>query len=71
MCVYKYGFGDGWEHFIVIERRFKGVKKFAVPGCTVGVRQKPPEDAGSISGYMDFICTINDKKNTERKKMLE
>lgn len=71
ICMYEYDFGDGWEHLILIEKRLKDTKKTAVPVCTAGARQRPPEDVGSISGYLDFIRTIGDKKNPERKEMLE
>ncbi len=69
-CVYKYDFGDSWDHEIIIEKRLKDTKKNSIPECLGGARQRPPEDVGGTEGYENFLNIIRDNKNPERYEML-
>ncbi|CAA7602603.1 Protein MM3350-like domain protein [Acididesulfobacillus acetoxydans] len=69
-CVYEYDFGDSWEHEILIEKRLKESRKYAVPACLDGARQRPPEDVGGAAGYERFLTTIRDSHNPEREELL-
>jgi len=68
---YEYDFGDGWIHKIVVEKQMKDTKRNSVPECLGGARFRPPEDVGGISGYGNFIESINNKKHPERKENLD
>jgi len=69
-CTYEYDLGDSWNHEIVVEKRLKDTKNNSIPVCLGGARHRPPEDAGGIGGYENFLNIINDKNNTEREDML-
>lgn len=69
-CVYEYDFGDSWQHDIIIEKRLKESKKYAVPICIDGARERPPEDVGGTGGYERFIESIMDKSDPEREELL-
>jgi len=69
-CEYEYDFGDSWFHEIIIEKRLKDNNKNKIPECLGGARARPPEDVGGIGGYEDFIHTIGDRDNPQRKEML-
>ncbi len=69
-CVYKYDFGDSWEHEIVVEKRLKENRKYSTPVCLAGARHRPPEDVGGVGGYANFLETIRDVKHPEREDNL-
>lgn len=70
-CLYEYDFGDSWGHDIVIEKRLKENRKYAVPVCLAGARHRPPEDVGGVGGYESFMEKISDKDDPEREENLE
>ncbi len=35
------------------------------PVCVAGARHRPPEDAGGVSGYEDFLSIISDPEHPE------
>ena len=41
------------------------------PICIKGKRTCPPEDCGGVSGYDDFLETIQDPNHPEHDEMLE
>ena len=68
---YKYDFGDSWEHEVLFEGCPDPDKGRKYPVCLEGKRACPPEDVGGVSGYAEFLKTINDRDHGERVEMLE
>lgn len=68
--IYEYDFGDSWLHEIVVEKKLRDTKANARPVCLAGARHRPPEDVGGLGGYQEFLQTIGETRNPERKNML-
>ncbi|HQU46508.1 MAG TPA: plasmid pRiA4b ORF-3 family protein, partial [Pirellulales bacterium] len=68
---YEYDFGDRWNHEILFEGcpTKESGKKY--PLCLDGERACPPEDAGGLDGYEEFLEAIRDKTHDERAAMFE
>lgn len=47
---YKYDFGDGWEHEVVLEKILPAVVGNKYPQCIAGERACPLEDCGGVWG---------------------
>ena len=47
---YLYGFGDGWEREVRIEKRLTGAQMPSHPECTAGADACPPDDVGGVPG---------------------
>ena len=58
--VYRYDFGDNWEHMITVEDIIVDEESDLRGGAYVtdGVRATPPEDVGGPPGYHDFLETL-------------
>jgi len=52
---YKYDFGDGWMHEVLLEKIIPCREGLDYPLCLAGKRACPPEDCGGAGGYED-IC---------------
>ncbi|MFH0861922.1 MAG: SEC-C metal-binding domain-containing protein [Candidatus Altiarchaeota archaeon] len=51
---YTYDFGDNWQHTLSVEKIMeKGPQKS--PVCIAGERACPPEDCGSVWGYIELM----------------
>lgn len=70
-AVYRYDFGDGWEHEILFEQELAAEPGAVYPRCLDGHRACPPEDVGGTGGYEDFLKIIFNPNHPERKRMLE
>ncbi len=69
---YRYDFGDGWEHNILLEKVTPyDPKAMLLDRCLAGKRACPPEDVGGTDGYRRFINSIEDPESEERKEFLE
>jgi hypothetical protein len=66
---YIYDLGDNWEHDVEIED-FVAVVNEDVPKVLEGARKCPPEDVGSVDGYMDFLEAVLDRSHEEHQAML-
>jgi hypothetical protein len=67
--IYTYDYGDNWEHYIElanIDSRWEG----PCPVCLEGGGASPPEDAGGEPGYLEFLKTVENKKDPRRKELL-
>ena len=56
-CIYRYDFGDGWEHLVEL----KAVERLASQGrrCILaGERAFPPEDCGGVPGYYQCLEAV-------------
>jgi hypothetical protein len=68
--IYRYDFGDNWEHELKFEGDFdKSEGKY--PRCLEGENACPPEDVGGEPGYKDFLRCIKNPKDPEHHSMLE
>ena len=70
-ALYRYDFGDGWEHEILLEGILLGEPAVKYPRCTAGERACPPEDCGGVAGYEHLIEVIRDPKHREHKQMVD
>lgn len=68
--VYEYDFGDSWRHHIDVQPVARPNPDWFYPLCIAGARAVPPEDVGGVSGYVEFLATINDPKHDEHDSML-
>ncbi len=70
--IYRYDFGDNWEHVITVED-FNADGKSDLRGgayVTDGARACPPEDVGGTDGYYDFLETLLvDPQSDEAQRM--
>lgn len=64
--VYKYDFGDCWEHDIVVEKVeiIEGEPR-GCPHVIAGARACPPEDVGGPFGYQEFLDTLHEHPESE------
>lgn len=69
-AVYKYDFGDGWEHEILFEGILVKEEEVKYPTCTAGERACPPEDCGGIPGYFSLLDIIKDPNHDEYEEMI-
>ena len=58
--IYRYDFGDNWEHVITVEDLIADTESDLQGGAYVidGARAAPPEDVGGSDGYHDFLETL-------------
>jgi len=68
---YEYDFGDGWEHFVILEKILPRKKDIKYPICIKGKRACPPEDSGGVWGYTDKLKIIKDQKHELHKDIVE
>ena len=69
--LYKYDFGDDWEHEVLFEGCLKAEKGGRYPLCVEGERNCPPEDVGGVWGYVEFLEVINDPKHEQYHDFVE
>jgi len=74
-CTYLYDFGDSWSHRITvesIEELDEAHSNARSAWVEAGQRACPPEDAGGVGQYQDFLESLeNDPYGEETKEMLE
>jgi len=64
--LYRYDFGDGWEHAIVVEKTETIEREpWGVAQVIDGARACPPEDVGGPPGYEAFLDTLCNHPNSE------
>jgi len=68
--VYKYDFGDGWEHTILVEKILPPDPSLRWPVCLEGERACPPEDVGGVRGYAHFLQAIRKPRHKEHGEYL-
>ena len=68
---YKYDFGDGWEHEVVLEQGTNQFPNGQYPVCLEGARACPPEDCGGVHGYYEMLKALGDPLHKEHENILE
>ena len=66
---YTYDLGDGWEHSIVLEKRFSAGDDAEYPICLDGQRACPPEDCGGTPGYYDLLKVLQNPADERYEEM--
>ena len=67
--IYRYDFGDDWEHTLKLEKIFAPLPGEKYPVCIDGARACPPEDCGGIPGYEDLLRVLADPNDEEHEEM--
>jgi hypothetical protein len=69
--IYRYDFGDDWEHEITVEARAAAEPDVRYPRCTGGRRSAPPEDCGGIPGYERLLEALADPADSRHAELAE
>ncbi len=70
--IYKYDFGDGWKHDVILEQILPGEEnELMKPICLAGKMNCPPEDCGGISGYSDMLEILKNPDHEEYESFIE
>ncbi len=69
--IYRYDFGDGWGHELLVEKILAPDKELRHAVCLAGERSCPPEDCGGIYGYDEFLEAIGDPKHERHDELLD
>lgn len=67
--LYRYDFGDNWEHTIELEKILDPVPGERYPVCLDGARSCPREDCGGIGGYAELLRVLADPEDEEHEEM--
>lgn len=65
VVTYKYDFGDGWKHEVLLEKILTKDSKIKYPICLDGEMSCPPEDCGGSNGYYRCIESVKNQNNDE------
>jgi hypothetical protein len=68
--LYRYDFGDGWQHDVHIERVGAAIADDPVLLCLGGANACPPEDVGGPYGYLDFLKAIANPRHKRHREYL-
>jgi len=68
--IYRYDFGDNWQHDIELEEVTVPQEGREYRVCTEGARRCPPEDCGGVHGYQQMLQILNDPDDPEREEYL-
>jgi hypothetical protein len=68
--IYKYDFGEDWNHHIVVEEAIGDYDK-NYPSCLAGEGNTPPEDVGGEPGFEHFLEIMADPTHSDYRHMRE
>lgn len=68
--VYRYDYGDDWEHLVLLESVMHPDDRLRYPLCVGGRRACPPEDCGGVNGYEELLRVLASPKDPEHDTML-
>ena len=69
--LYRYDFGDNWEHVVVLEKVLPPEGGVRYPVCLGGARACPPEDCGGVAGYERMLEALRDPRHEEHGEWLD
>lgn len=69
VAVYRYDFGDGWCHEVLLEGILIKSASVKYPSCIAGERACPPEDCGGTPGYKRLLEVLMSPGTEEYKDM--
>lgn len=69
--VYRYDFGDDWEHDVRIERVDDPKADVEYPVLMEGARRAPPEDCGGPFGFQDFLAAMKDEDHEDHETIVD
>jgi hypothetical protein len=69
--VYRYDFGDDWEHLVEVEHVGPAEPHMFTPRCIEAVGACPPEDCGGVPGYLGLLEALADPEHPDRADLLE
>lgn len=67
---YEYDFGDGWLHEIIFEGSPAPEPGVKYPRCIEGERACPPEDAGGVFGFQEYLEAMADPKHPRHEELM-
>ena len=68
--LYRYDFGDGWEHDVALERVLEAEPDARYPRVIAGARACPPEDCGGEPGYDHLLEVLGNPGHPEHRELL-
>jgi len=68
--VYRYDYGDDWEHVVEVEDVPAPDRRLSYPLCTGGGRACPLEDCGGAGGYENLLTVLASPEHEEHDEML-
>ncbi len=68
--VYRYDYGDDWEHVVEVEEVTAADRRLAYPLCVGGARACPPEDSGGPGGHENLLSVLASPEHEEHDEML-
>ena len=68
--LYVYDFGDNWRHDLFIEEVRAGEPDVDYPVFVAGERRGPPEDVGSVTGFMEFLEASSNPLHKEHEAVV-
>ena len=68
--LYRYDYGDDWEHVITLEEIAVPDHRHTYPLCIGGARACPPEDCGGPGGYEELVRVLNTPGDEEHDSMI-
>ncbi len=63
--LYRYDYGDNWEHEVLLEMILCPERGTKYPVCIAGERACPIEDSGGLGGYYKKLKTLADPEDEE------
>ena len=68
--MYRYDYGDDWEHVVEVEDVTGPDRRLTYPLCVGGARACPPEDCGGAGGYENLLGVLASPEHGEHDEML-
>lgn len=69
--LYRYDFGDDWQHDIVVEEILPADPTSQSPRCLDGLRAAPPDDCGGPFGYAELLDALAEPTREDHAERLE
>jgi PHD/YefM family antitoxin component YafN of YafNO toxin-antitoxin module len=67
-ALYRYDFGDDWQHSVKLEKILGRTSGADYPICLAGKRACPPEDCGGTWGYREILEILTDPDTDGHRK---